>query len=702
MVASVPNLDEFLRAVVDLVCANFNYYHVQIYLVEPDGQEMVFRAGSGAAGKMLADLPLRLQVGREGIIGWVAGYGEPLLVNDVSREPRYVPEPPHILPSTQAELAVPLKVEERILGVLDVQSDRAGVLDEDDLFTMTTLADQIAIAIEDARLAVAQREEAWVTSGLLQLSRALNPLFDLSDVMATIVRLVPTLVGVEAAAIYLWRAEERIFEGMASHGLQPRAAEALVGYRLTPEQFPLLDEIRTRGQLMVIDRAACSRLVPGLLTEVAGEMGLIALPLQAQGGFVGVLLLGSYGAPRPLSNRRQMLVVGIAQQAAVAIQGAMLLVAQREEAAITGDLLQMAEMIASHSELQQILEVVTRLAVMMAEARQCVLYLWEDASEQLQPAEAYGLPPEVDVAWRASSLAARDVGCLTVLWDATEPVVLGQGSFPVGCAVLEAIFDVPTLAAMPLRGPDGFLGIMLVDLPHGRIRLTQRLRAVLTGIARQLSVALENARLQEDALENERRSQELALARQVQSALLPDRPPELPGYDIAGYWRPAREVAGDFYDFLMLNEGRLAFSIADVADKGMGAALFMVLTRTALRESLWSTQESGRALERTNAVIAADVRGGMFLTIFLAILSPESGHVQAANAGHLPPMHYRAAEDTLSMAMPRNMPLAILPDTRYDTFELILHAGDLLVLTTDGIMEAFNPQGEIFGLEAPR
>ncbi|MBA3532144.1 MAG: SpoIIE family protein phosphatase, partial [Ardenticatenales bacterium] len=305
-----------------------------------------------------------------------------------------------------------------------------------------------------------------------------------------------------------------------------------------------------------------------------------------------------------------------------------------------------------------------------------------------------------EVAWRETTLPAHELGSLVVLWDSSEPMVLGNGgAHPLGCEALHTLFEAETLVATPLRAREAFLGLLLVNLNRTPPRLTKALRDVLTGIARQLSVALENSTLYKEALENERRSQELILARQIQTALLPEKAPDLPGYDMAGYWRPAREVAGDFYDFLHLSQGRLAFSIADVADKGIGAALFMVLTRSALRESLWVEKDPGRALTRMNALIADDVRNGMFLTIFLGILSPESGRLQAANAGHLPPLVYRASTDSLSSTVRRNMPVGIMPDTRYDTIDLVLEAGDLMVLITDGIMDTMNPKGELYGLQ---
>lgn len=699
LVASVIKLDDLLWEVVELLRATFGYYHVQIYLVQPEGNEIVFRAGSGEAGQKLAKLPMHLQIGTEGIIGWVAGRGEPLLVADVSKDARYIPDLFHVLPNTRTELAVPLKIENQVLGVLDVQSDRFNDLDDEDLFTLSTLADQLAIAIEEARLVVAQREAAWVSAGLLQVAEALNPLFELPTVLDAITRVAPGLVGVDAAAIYLWRAEDRLFEGAASYGLAPELAAMLVGHRAAPDAFPLLARARDENQLVLVERVNRSTLVSGPL-QSAGAMALIALPMQAQGGFVGVLLLGRReGLPR-LSDRRRALVAGIAQQAAVSIQAAMLFAAQREEAAITGDLLQVAETIASRSSLEAILEMVTRLTASVAQVEHCVVYLWNEEEGALKPAEAHGFPPEVEAAWRETTLRAEELPAFVVLWDATEPMLLGEtGQYRLGCKPLDRLFNGCPLAAIPLRAHTAFFGILFVDQPPGTTRLTRRLRAALTGVARQLSLALENARLYEEALQNERRTQELILARQIQTALLPEGAPELPGYDIAGYWRPAREVAGDFYDFLRLSEGRLAFSIADVADKGIGAALFMVLARTALRESLWSEEEVGRALSRANTLLAADVRNGMFLTTFMGILSPETGRVKAANAGHIPPIIYRAADESLSSTIQRNLPLGILPNVTYTTIDMVINVGDVMVLVTDGIMDAFNREREPFGLQ---
>jgi signal transduction histidine kinase/GAF domain-containing protein len=150
-ITSILDLDELFSQVVELIQHILGYYHVHVFLVDETSNEAVFRAGSGDAGRLIEERGgVRLRVGKQGIIGWVAGEGQPLLVNDVSQEPRYVPN--DALPATRSELAVPLKIGQQVIGILDVQSDELNAFDSDDVAILQALGDQVAIAIENARL----------------------------------------------------------------------------------------------------------------------------------------------------------------------------------------------------------------------------------------------------------------------------------------------------------------------------------------------------------------------------------------------------------------------------------------------------------------------------------------------------------------------------------------------------------------------
>jgi serine phosphatase RsbU (regulator of sigma subunit) len=355
-VAAILDLEELFGRVVQLIKGSFGYDHVQIFTINDEGQEAIFRASTGPMSDVWRSRGYRLRVGQEGIIGWVAERGQPLLVNDVTQEPRYIDDPDRMLASTRAELAVPLKVEARVVGVLDVQSNQPRAFGHDDLFILQTLADSVAIAIEDARL-------------------------------------------------------------------------------------------------------------------------------------------------------------------------------------------------------------------------------------------------------------------------------------------------------------------------------------------------------YQEALQRERLEEELRVAREIQSSLLPECCPLIPGWDLAVDWRPAREVAGDFYDFVDMPDGRLGLFIADVSDKGVPAALFMAMARSLVRATLLSGRPPAQALERSNLLILTDARANMFVTLFFAALNRQTGELTYVNAGHNPPLVYRARSGSIASLRAGGIALGVIDEIELHEEQITLEPGDLVVLYTDGVTEAINDRYEEFGLE---
>jgi sigma-B regulation protein RsbU (phosphoserine phosphatase) len=261
--------------------------------------------------------------------------------------------------------------------------------------------------------------------------------------------------------------------------------------------------------------------------------------------------------------------------------------------------------------------------------------------------------------------------------------------------------------AFPLTSKGDLLGIMVVDYAGPEHRSTERLMTILSGIAGQAAIAVENDRLLREAAEQERMRQELEVAKRIQTSFLPESCPPVPGWDLAAYWRAAREVGGDFYDFIPMpvrpedgdGMGRMGLVVADVADKGVPAALFMALSRTLLRTVSIDGRSPSAAISRTNDLILADARSGLFVTMFYAILQPWSDAVEYVNAGHMPPLVVRAEEGTTEELRVPGMALGILPNESFGEHTLHLRPGDALVLYTDGLTDAANAEQDRFGLD---
>ena len=193
--------------------------------------------------------------------------------------------------------------------------------------------------------------------------------------------------------------------------------------------------------------------------------------------------------------------------------------------------------------------------------------------------------------------------------------------------------------------------------------------------------------------------QELRVARSIQQASLPREVPQLEGWQISPFYRPAREVGGDFYDFHFLSEGRVGLVVGDATGKGVPAALVMATTCGMLQLAAGALDSSsaGEVLTRVNETLYARIPANMFVTCFYCILDPNSASLSYANAGHDLPYVLRGSGGACEELRARGMPLGIMPGMGYEEKGTILNGGEATLLYSDGLVEAHNPQGEMFG-----
>ncbi len=527
-VAQSRDLDEFLRNVVTQIRERFGYSNVHIFTMDEQAGYVVFHASTHPQSAEWRDRHIRLRIGLEGIVGWVAATREPLVVPDVRKDKRYVLDPDKALIDTRSEVAVPLIVGDQVLGVLDIQSDQVNAFDDDDLFVLKTLGAQVAVALENARLFQSQREEAYYLNVLLQVAENLAATTDLDEALETVVRITPLLVGVARCALFLYLPDEQVFVPGKAYGLSRALYEEFIKMRIPATNGLAFDKLAHDPKPLVIEDVASSDLIECQLLQTFDIRSLLMVPMIARGEVVGAILVD-------------------------------------------------------------------------------------------------------------------------------------QGSRPT--------------------------------------RFNQHEIDVVMGIANQAAAAVESARLTRQAEEKRRLDYELSLARQIQKSFLPDACPVIPGYQVCSLWESAREVSGDFYDFVSLPGQRIAMIIADVSDKGMAAAMFMALSRTILRTMTIGKPTVREAVERANDVILADARSDMFVTVFHAILDPHEHRLTYVNAGHNPPLHYRAATNDVVTLKGHGMALGVMPNISLSEHTLVLEPGDIVLMYTDGVTDTFDQAEQEFGAE---
>ncbi len=435
--------------------------------------------------------------------------------------------------------------------------------------------------------------------------------------------------------------------------------------------------------------------------EAMGTRFPVSLPLLGKGELIGVVLVSGETADVEFVRRRAQLIGGIANQAAMAIENAQLYVAQQEDAYATIALLQVAEAVNTQADLADVLTTIVRLAPMLVGVERCLVLYWHAGDGVFSLGPEYGLGDDGRARLRQALDDPAVAPFLNALRLAGEPIRIGDGELLPLPPGWQAIFDTGVLLALPLITRQELVGAMLVSLPADGPFSTRR-QDILAGIANQASIAVDNDRLRAEVSERERMDRELEVAREIQSGFLPETQPQEPGWSVGSFWQAARRVGGDFFDFFHLprvgKEGGWGIVIADVADKGVPAALYMALSRTLIRTVALNGVNPATSLERVNNLLLADSRSDLFVTVIYAIWDTAENLVTFTNAGHNPPLCVRAG-GTVDTLTGGGIVLGVVPDVSMEDREVRLEPGDAMVLYTDGITEALNADEEEFGLD---
>ncbi|HEY7281130.1 MAG TPA: SpoIIE family protein phosphatase [Actinomycetota bacterium] len=270
-------------------------------------------------------------------------------------------------------------------------------------------------------------------------------------------------------------------------------------------------------------------------------------------------------------------------------------------------------------------------------------------------------------------------------------------------------FDSPALEQMRAQGLRLIVPLVTQGELIGLLNLGPRLseqeyssddRKLLENLAAQAAPAVRVAQLvreqQAEARERERIEHELQVAQLIQQNFLPKSTPSIAGWEVAAYYRPARTVGGDFYDFIEFPDGRLGIVIGDVTDKGVPAALVMAATRSVVRTTASANPSPGAVLARVNDILVPDMPRNMFVTCLYGLLDPKVGSFRFANAGHDLP-YVRRPDGRVDEFRATGMPLGLLEGMEYEEAEGTLGSGDTVLFSSDGLVEAHDPHGEMFG-----
>jgi GAF domain-containing protein/HAMP domain-containing protein len=503
---SILAVDELLDQVVELIQGAFNYYLVEIGLVEEN--EVVFRARAGRDwGSQFESF--RLRIGEEGITGWVAAAGEPLLVPDVSQEPRYVKVTDT---ETRSELAVPIKTKEKVIGVINVESDRLDAFDVSDLAVLQSLAHQAAIAIENARLFAERERRIDEMAVLNEVGWAISSTLRLDELLSLIHHQVGRVMDATNLYIALYhRDEDRVSFPLYVEGDRIRwdtygrkAGRGLTEYIIRNRQPVLLsDNVEGRAQELGIESIG---------TPAKSWLGV---PMIAGDEVLGVIAVQSYTTEDVYDEEHLNLLSTISAQAAIAIENARLFKAERrrtEEFRVISEVgRRMTSILAADELLWEIARLLKEslgyylVGIALIEGDELIFRAGAGAVWETPGFE----PPRLKVGQEGITGWVAQSG---------EPLLVPDVSQEPWYYSLPQASEIRSELAVPLRTKEAVIGVLHVQSDHLNA-FDESDQAVLQSLAHQAAIAIENARLYEQAQQVATLEERQRLARELHDSV---------------------------------------------------------------------------------------------------------------------------------------------------------------------------------------
>ncbi len=695
-VSSSLELRTLMEGVASLIHNRFSYPHVHLFTVHPNRRLIKYEAGSGVRSEGLYGYTLSLD-DDDGIIPWVAREGKAVFANDVEKDERYRPSslPPA---NTRAELCVPLIYDDGVVGVLDIQSDEVNTFTEDDRVIFEAVADNIAVAIHNADLYHSEQWRRQVSDSLREVAGLISADASVDDVLEAILSELDRNLPVDISAIWLMEDDELYLaachncdEGVLEQTLydMPEAYEGLLNamYSEHPQIRKSTDPIWITGITAGFDKDYSSLAVPLRLGDQ--PLGVITLAHRTS---------GRYG------HEARGMTTTFASYAAVAIENARLYDNAQEQAYASAALLQVAQAVVSLNDLDEILGSIVRILPIIVGVERVALYQWDKEKDAFRPAQQYGLDEQDDDMFWTRSFSQGEFAFLDSCRDETglRACQLDDKRGLQSWISLDPKQEVNLgdpgafLFAVPIAVKDALYGVMLIEEAAGGLRFRARRLEIITGIAQQVALAIQNDLLQKEMVVRERLETEVQLARQIQQTFIPEFLPQFENWELAARWKTARQVGGDFYDVFDLPNNKLGLFIADVADKGVPAALFMALTRTLVHAAVIETTSPAEVLTRVNELLLPDTKQGMFVTAVYAVLDMNNNELTYVNAGHNPPFWVKH-DGTVEKLTRSGVALGATEDAHMKERTISISPEDHVLFYTDGLTESYNYEGDFFG-----
>ncbi len=628
-----------------------------------------------------------------------------------------------------SRLLVPLVVKSETIGWAELWETRhERLFTPDEIRLIRMLANQAAVTLENARYLRQTRQTLEETTALYEVARALATTQDTQTIMSTVLKEYLRVLELEQGSVIIFDFDTKVGvvkvniqdEQTAPHTFhdsgQGSPQRGLEGRQISLTNNPLYARLMQSRQPVVVEDTRETWLAPkeesGSADMGGGWAGptaqsMLIIPIQIRGEIIGTIVVESTGQARAFENWAISLGQAMADQLSIALQNVRLYEAEYERRQQAETLRQVSFAVGSSLNLNEVLERILDQLGRVIKYDSAAIHLIEGNRRRIIAGRGFPHPEQVIGLSFPVTLDMNEPGSVAI--HTRQPLVIGN---------IQELYDVFKKAphnhirswmGIPLIARDQVIGLISIDRTELNAYNEGDVNLALA-FANQVAIALENARLYE--LEVRQLERELEIAQGIQETLLPQITPDVPGLEICGRIIPARHIGGDFFHFFSLGENRFGVAVGDVSGKGIPAALYMAVAMTAIDAQIGETQSPGELLDRLQCTLYQRLlENKMNVALQVATFaSPAASSTDPnidgasqkamtlASAGMIAPI--LATEQGCHFVPVSGLPIGTaMPNLTYGDDELLLEPSTAIIFTSDGIVEARNQAGELFGFE---
>lgn len=524
---------------------------------------------------------------------------------------------------------------------------------------------------------------------LVEAAKALNSTLETQQLLILIMELSAEAVDAEATSLVVRdeQSGELRYEialgdmGQKVKKLRIQTGQGIVGWVIHEGRPAIVNDVTTDPRFGgVIDG------LTGFKTH-----SVLCVPLLRKGTVRGALVARNKTDDAGFSEKDLEIFSALADQVAIALDNSQLYQRARREVRERMALCEVGKIVTSSLDLEKVLSLIMDALSHVIRYDAAGIYIIDSKTQQIEAETLQGYDPQMEGKVRLK------VGEGVMGWAAKK----GQGIIVPDVSreprYVNARPKTRSEVAAPLKSGEQVIGVFNMESDHLNAYDDHDLD-LLTAFASQAAVAIENARLFKETLEMQRLEHELAVARQIQKSFLPQEPPRIEGYELAGMNVPSQEVGGDYFDFIPVSEGQMGLVIGDVSGKGIPAALIMASFRASLLAEIRNNYAIGKICSKVNALLWESTAPDQYVTAVYGVLDTKRRIFTYANAGHNPPI-LLSADGSFQRLNTGGLTLGFLEKANYQEEAIKLQPGDCLIFYTDGASEAKNELEEEFGEE---